>query len=95
MSGSPYLTLSRELQEGKVVVLDGGTGTELERRGAKMHGSAWCAMATLTNPDLLRTIDDSTSPFFVGSARYAPSWLRAKVVSDSNCSYKVAGSTVA
>jgi S-methylmethionine-dependent homocysteine/selenocysteine methylase len=48
--------LSRELRRGHTVILDGGTGTELERRGAAMHGDTWCAMATLTHPALLRDI---------------------------------------
>jgi S-methylmethionine-dependent homocysteine/selenocysteine methylase len=37
------------LESGKAIVIDGATGTELERRGAAMDGKAWCAMATLTD----------------------------------------------
>jgi homocysteine S-methyltransferase len=48
--------LERELSAGGVVLLDGATGTELERRGAAMHDGAWCAMATSTHPDLLREV---------------------------------------
>jgi S-methylmethionine-dependent homocysteine/selenocysteine methylase len=44
------------LENGNPVVLDGGTGTELEKRGADMHPGAWCAMATLTAPQTLLQI---------------------------------------
>jgi len=50
--------LQKDLDLGRVVVIDGATGTELERRGAKMHDKAWCAMATATAPDVLRTIHE-------------------------------------
>ena len=58
MPRSPIATIERELAEGTVIVLDGGTGTELERRGATMHPGAWCAMATLTDPDTLRGVHE-------------------------------------
>ena len=56
----PYMTpieaLRGKLQDDRFVLIDGATGTELERRGAAMHHAAWCAMASLTEPDLLRQI---------------------------------------
>lgn len=50
--------LEERLAQGEVVLLDGATGTELERRGAAMSDDAWCAMATLTHGDLLRDIHE-------------------------------------
>lgn len=44
------------LAAGGVVLLDGATGTELQRRGAAMSDGAWCALATASHPDLLRAI---------------------------------------
>jgi len=41
------------VESGRVVVIDGGTGTELERRGAPMNSRAWSAEAVLTSPDIL------------------------------------------
>ena len=41
------------------MILDGGTGTELERCDAEMHDASWCAMATKTHPDVLRSVHDS------------------------------------
>lgn len=50
--------LEERLAEGGVVLLDGATGTELERRGAAMDDAAWCALATLTDGDLLRQVHE-------------------------------------
>lgn len=58
MTTSPLEAIERELEAGKIIVIDGATGTELERRGAAMHDKAWCAMATLNNPELLRRVHE-------------------------------------
>ncbi len=42
-----YSDIKARLEDGRVVILDGGTGTELERRGVPMNGKAWCGPATL------------------------------------------------
>jgi S-methylmethionine-dependent homocysteine/selenocysteine methylase len=44
------------LTHGDTLVLDGGTGTELRRRGMRHDTAAWSALASLTHYDLLRTI---------------------------------------
>ena len=41
-----------------VVVLDGGMGTELEARGARMDHEAWSGLANLEHPDLVRQIHE-------------------------------------
>ena len=46
------------LKEDKVVIIDGGMGTEMEKRGAKMEERGWSASCTLTEPDLLREIHE-------------------------------------
>ena len=51
-----YEPIAAALADGDVVILDGGTGTELELRGAKMDPEAWCGPATLQNLDLLEEI---------------------------------------
>lgn len=48
--------LNDRQKAGRPVYLDSGTGTELERRGADMHGEVWCAAATASHPDILRMI---------------------------------------
>ena len=54
----PADRLAAKLGEGEVVLLDGATGTELQRRGVPMDGEAWCALATLTHPDVLRAVHE-------------------------------------
>jgi S-methylmethionine-dependent homocysteine/selenocysteine methylase len=49
-------TLGERLARGDVMILDGGTGTELQRRGVPMDGVAWSAAAMLHHGDTLREI---------------------------------------
>jgi homocysteine S-methyltransferase len=51
-----YDRLKRRLNDGGVVVLDGATGTELQRRGVAMDPAAWCGPASLHNERLLSEI---------------------------------------
>ncbi|MGI9420368.1 MAG: homocysteine S-methyltransferase family protein [Geminicoccaceae bacterium] len=51
-----YAEVKRRLDAGGVVILDGGTGTELERRGVPMDPNAWCGPATLEHLDVLEAI---------------------------------------
>jgi homocysteine S-methyltransferase len=50
--------LRERLAAGSVVVLDGGTGSEIEARGAPMDDAAWSAGANLTHPDLVRSVHE-------------------------------------
>ena len=47
-----------KLATGQTIILDGATGTELQRRGAPMDDDAWCAVATASHPELLRGIHE-------------------------------------
>lgn len=51
-----YTAIESRLKDGNIVLLDGGTGTELEKRGAAMDPEAWCGPATLENAEILRGI---------------------------------------
>lgn len=51
-----YSKLKKRLDDGDVVVLDGATGTELQRRGVDMNPAAWCGVAALENDRLLSDI---------------------------------------
>ncbi|MFO1191780.1 MAG: homocysteine S-methyltransferase family protein [Rhodoferax sp.] len=51
-----YEQLMRDLRAGDILVLDGATGTELQRRGAPMDPASWCGPATLGNDRLLQAI---------------------------------------
>lgn len=44
------------LADGPPILIDGGTGTELERFGATMHNVVWSGRAALTDPDILRQV---------------------------------------
>lgn len=51
-----YPELLRRLRAGECVLMDGPTGTELQRRGVSMDPAAWCGPATLGNDDVLTAI---------------------------------------
>lgn len=55
-AGPPWL--DARIDAGGVVLLDGGTGTELERRGVPMNERAWCGDATLGHAEILRGIHE-------------------------------------
>ncbi len=48
--------IQERLARGGLIILDGGTGTELERRGVPMHEEAWCGAAVLTHGEVLRQV---------------------------------------
>ncbi len=50
--------LQQRLDRGEFVILDGATGTELERRGAPMDDAAWDAAALATHPDMVREVHE-------------------------------------
>ena len=50
--------LRQRIAQGDVIILDGGTGTELDRRGVPMHGVAWCAAALHTHPEVVRQVHE-------------------------------------
>lgn len=51
-----YSTMEARLAEDGLVILDGGTGTELERRGVPMDPEAWCGPATLDHLNVLEAV---------------------------------------
>ena len=57
-ASGPMGRIESRLQSGRCIVIDGATGTELERRGAKMHDKVWCATATETSPEILADVHE-------------------------------------
>jgi S-methylmethionine-dependent homocysteine/selenocysteine methylase len=53
-----YDFVKAKLARGAVVVLDGGTGTDIQRRGAPMSGDTWCADVNGTHPEIVRAVHD-------------------------------------
>lgn len=48
--------VQEKLHKGQLVLLDGATGTELEKRGVPMHSQAWSAEAVLTHPEAVLAV---------------------------------------
>ena len=53
-----YQTIQQKLARGAAIILDGGTGTDIQRRGVPMAGETWCAEANLTHPDAVRAVHE-------------------------------------
>ena len=54
-----YSHIEDTLNNNGIVILDGGTGGELERIGAPMDGALWCGRCSVENPDLVMKVHDS------------------------------------
>ena len=52
------MSLDQRIKNGETIILDGATGTELEKRGAPMDDAAWCAAALATNPGMVREVHE-------------------------------------
>jgi S-methylmethionine-dependent homocysteine/selenocysteine methylase len=50
--------INDRLVQGRVVLIDGGMGSELEARGVPMDGAAWCGVANLGHDQVVRTIHE-------------------------------------
>ncbi|MCB1969991.1 MAG: homocysteine S-methyltransferase family protein [Geminicoccaceae bacterium] len=51
-----YGRIKARLDAGRTIILDGGTGTELEKRGAPMNEAAWCGLVAIEQPELLESV---------------------------------------
>ena len=51
-----YKYIQDNLNNGKIVILDGANGSELEKRGARMDRAGWCGPASITHPNILEDI---------------------------------------
>jgi methionine synthase I (cobalamin-dependent) len=53
-----YKNIQEKLNRGQTIILDGGTGTDIQRRGAPMSGETWCAEVNLTHPEIVRAVHE-------------------------------------
>jgi S-methylmethionine-dependent homocysteine/selenocysteine methylase len=53
-----YDKIRRKLAAGEVIILDGGTGTDIQRRGAPMSGDTWCADANATHLSIVQSVHE-------------------------------------
>ncbi|MEX2443046.1 MAG: homocysteine S-methyltransferase family protein [Alkalispirochaeta sp.] len=58
-SANAEMTLKERLADSPPILIDGGTGAEIERMGATMHPEVWSARATLTEPDIVRAVHNA------------------------------------
>ena len=50
------MQLKERLDRGDVIIMDGGTGTEMEKYGVPMEQKGWSAGSTIARPEILRQI---------------------------------------
>ena len=51
-----YSQILNRISQGQVLLMDGATGTELERRGVPMDSSAWCGPCNLDYSDVVEEV---------------------------------------
>ena len=55
---SRYDDLMQRIDAGERILIDGATGTEIERRGVPMIDNAWNGGGALTHPDTVRSVHE-------------------------------------
>jgi S-methylmethionine-dependent homocysteine/selenocysteine methylase len=53
-----YDRIARKLAKGEIIIIDGGTGTDIQSRGVPMANETWCAEANLTHPAVVRCVHE-------------------------------------
>ena len=53
-----YQAIIQRLHSGDRILIDGATGTEIERRGVPMVNNAWNGMGAITHPDIVRQVHE-------------------------------------
>lgn len=54
-----YSIITDLLSSHQNVILDGGTGTDIQRRGVPMDGDSWCAEANRTHPEVVQAVHEA------------------------------------
>jgi S-methylmethionine-dependent homocysteine/selenocysteine methylase len=55
---SLYERIEEKLEAGQIIILDGGTGTDIQRRGVPMNSDTWSAEANITHPEIVRAVHE-------------------------------------
>ena len=53
-----YSLINKKLDNGKLVILDGAMGSELEKSGAKMDKNLWCGTCSVEFPELVTKVHE-------------------------------------
>lgn len=80
---------ARWLDADRTVILDGGLGTELERRGHRNLGRLWSSALVTTNPDALREVHRDF--LLAGADVIATATYQASVPTLLECGYDRSG----
>jgi homocysteine S-methyltransferase len=51
-------SLMSRIQAGEIIIMDGGTGTEIRRRGVSLGKKTWSGGPLLTSPETIREIHE-------------------------------------
>ena len=54
-----YSFIKQRLDQGKIIILDGGIGAELEKNGANMDKDLWCGKCSVDNPELVKKVHEN------------------------------------
>lgn len=93
------LLMSR-IGEGEVIIMDGGTGTEIPRRGVSLGKTTWSGEPLVSNPDTIREIHEDyiragaeiiiTNTFSTSRAKLASGGLSDRTVELNKLAVKLA-----
>ena len=53
-----YDTVKKKLDNGKLVILDGAMGSELEKNGAQMDKDLWCGTSSIKFPEIVKKVHE-------------------------------------
>ena len=53
-----YNFIKEKLDNGKLVILDGAMGSELEKNGAKMDKKLWCGTSSIKFPEIVKKVHE-------------------------------------
>jgi S-methylmethionine-dependent homocysteine/selenocysteine methylase len=53
-----YDHIAAKLAGGQIIILDGGTGTDIQRRGVSMNGNTWCAEVNISHPEVVKSVHE-------------------------------------
>lgn len=51
-------SITERLAEEKIILMDGGVSTEIQKRGASMDPNVWSGLSTKSNPDAVREVHE-------------------------------------
>ncbi len=54
-----YTFIQEKIDQGKIILLDGGIGAELEKKGAKMDKNLWCGKCSVDSPEFLKEVHEN------------------------------------